>query len=47
LISMRERVAFLRGKLSIHAYPGGGTRVDVRVPLTPSAGSAAEISQSA
>lgn len=47
LISMRERVAFLRGKLSIHAHPGGGTRVDVRVPLMPSASSAPEISQSA
>src|SRR5262249_586621 len=35
LISMRERVAFLRGQLVIHAFPGGGTRVGVRVPVAP------------
>jgi signal transduction histidine kinase len=35
LISMRERVAFLGGELTIHAAPGNGTRIDVTVPLTP------------
>jgi PAS domain S-box-containing protein len=35
LISMRERVSFVKGQLAIHAFPGGGTHLDVRVPLAP------------
>ena len=35
LASMRERVAILKGQLTIQAAPGGGTRISVRVPLTP------------
>jgi signal transduction histidine kinase len=35
LVSMRERVAFVGGTLDIDAWPGGGTRLDVRVPLIP------------
>lgn len=33
LVSMRERVAFLRGRLAIQTRPGGGTRISVRIPL--------------
>ena len=33
LISMHERTAFLGGQLTIHAAPGSGTRIDVRIPL--------------
>lgn len=36
LVSMRERVGVLKGNLVINATPGGGTRIGVRVPLTPS-----------
>jgi PAS domain S-box-containing protein len=35
LISMRDRVAFLRGQLAIHAVPGGGTRIGVCIPIGP------------
>ena len=35
LASMRERVAILKGQLAIQAVPGGGTRISVRVPVTP------------
>jgi PAS domain S-box-containing protein len=35
LISMRDRVAFLRGQLAIHAAPGGGTRIGVNIPIAP------------
>jgi PAS domain S-box-containing protein len=35
LVSMRERVGVLKGNLSIHASPGAGTRIGVRVPLAP------------
>jgi PAS domain S-box-containing protein len=35
LISMRERVAFVRGLMSMDSSPGMGTRIDVQVPLTP------------
>ena len=38
LVSMRERVAFVRGQLEIHASSGCGTRIDVRVPVSPPAG---------
>jgi signal transduction histidine kinase len=37
LISMRERVAFLRGQLTIDTMPGAGTHIEVRVPLLPPA----------
>jgi signal transduction histidine kinase len=37
LVSMRERITFLGGQLMIHAFPGGGTRISVRVPLKPQA----------
>jgi signal transduction histidine kinase len=30
--NLRERVEALRGKLGIVSRPGGGTRLDVRVP---------------
>jgi signal transduction histidine kinase len=33
LVSMRERVSYLRGQLAIRATPGSGTCVDVRIPL--------------
>jgi signal transduction histidine kinase len=33
LVSMRERVALVRGQVAIHTSPGGGTRIGVRVPL--------------
>jgi signal transduction histidine kinase len=35
LVSMRERVHYLGGKLVIHSAPGGGTRIGVRVSLEP------------
>ncbi len=37
LVSMRERVGVLNGKLVIHSAPGRGTRVAARIPLAPSA----------
>lgn len=48
LISMRDRVAFLRGQLAIHAVPGGGTRIGVNIPIGPLAdGSSSIVSRSA
>ena len=48
LISMRDRVAFLRGQLAIHAAPGGGTRIGVNLPIGPLAdGSSSFVSRSA
>ena len=38
LVSMRERVHFLGGKLVIHSAPGNGTRIGVRVPFDTSSG---------
>jgi signal transduction histidine kinase len=35
LLSMQERVADLGGQLTIDTRRGGGTRIDVRVPLAP------------
>jgi signal transduction histidine kinase len=35
LVSMKERVSVLKGYLAIHASPGRGTRIGVRVPLKP------------
>jgi PAS domain S-box-containing protein len=37
LLSMRERVSFLKGQLVIHAAPGAGTRIAVRIPLMSAA----------
>jgi signal transduction histidine kinase len=37
LVSMKERVGVLKGHLVIHAAPGGGTSIEVRLPLTPPA----------
>jgi PAS domain S-box-containing protein len=48
LISMRDRVAFLRGQLAIHAAPGGGTRIGVNIPIGPTTeGSSSVVSRSA
>jgi PAS domain S-box-containing protein len=48
LISMRDRVAFLRGQLAIHAAPGGGTRIGVNLPIGPPAdGVSSVVSRSA
>jgi signal transduction histidine kinase len=48
LISMRDRVAFLRGQLVIHAAPGGGTRIGVNIPIgTPIQSSAPVVSRPA
>ncbi|MEI6194935.1 MAG: PAS domain-containing protein [Verrucomicrobiota bacterium] len=33
LVSMRERVRLVHGKISIHSSKGEGTRIEVRVPL--------------
>src|SRR5215475_1671694 len=33
LVSMRERAALLRGEVIVDTFPGGGTRIGVRVPL--------------
>ena len=35
LVSMRERMALLNGQLKLHAFPGGGTRIGIRVRLHP------------
>jgi len=35
LVSMKERAHFLRGRIAIQSTPSGGTRIRVRVPLTP------------
>jgi signal transduction histidine kinase len=37
LVSMEERVRFVRGSFAIHSQPGRGTRIDFRVPLSKSA----------
>jgi PAS domain S-box-containing protein len=41
LVSMRERVHFLGGKLVIHSAPGNGTRIGLRVPFDMASGSGA------
>jgi signal transduction histidine kinase len=38
LISIRERVNLVKGTLSIESKPGGGTQIQVRVPITAQAG---------
>ena len=35
LISMRERVRLVNGRISVYSAPGQGTHVEVRVPLAP------------
>jgi signal transduction histidine kinase len=48
LISMRDRVAFLKGQLALHTAPGGGTRIGVNIPLGASAETSSTfVSQSA
>jgi PAS domain S-box-containing protein len=37
LVSIRERVNFLGGQIVIHAAPGAGTRIGVRVPIDSNA----------
>jgi PAS domain S-box-containing protein len=39
LMSMEERVRLVRGSLAIYSRPGGGTRIDLRVPLSKAASS--------
>lgn len=34
LVSMRERVHFVRGQIALHSMPGQGTRIHVRVPVS-------------
>ena len=43
LISMRERINFVGGRLAIRSLPGFGTRIGVRVPLTPAVAEAAVV----
>jgi len=38
LISMQERVDTLGGRFDIRSVPGGGTRIEVSVPLQATAG---------
>lgn len=35
LVSMRERLHLIGGEIAIDSRPGGGTRIDVRIPVTP------------
>jgi signal transduction histidine kinase len=37
LVSMRERVAAMDGRLAIDAVPGAGTQITVRIPLVSQA----------
>ena len=37
LLGMRERVELLNGEFHLHAEPGKGTRIDVRIPLQAAA----------
>ena len=47
LISMRERVAFLKGQIVIHTVRGGGTRIGVRIPVGLPAESSSPVSRTA
>jgi signal transduction histidine kinase len=38
LLGMRERVALLRGTLSVDSHPGRGTKITIEVPLTKEEG---------
>jgi signal transduction histidine kinase len=33
LLGMKERVELINGTLSIRSHPGGGTRIDIKIPL--------------
>lgn len=37
LVSMRERLRLVQGEIAIDSRPAAGTRIEVRVPLTPAA----------
>ena len=37
LVSMRERLRLVGGEITIDSRPSGGARIDVRIPLVPSA----------
>ncbi|HKB01547.1 MAG TPA: hypothetical protein VKD90_04965, partial [Gemmataceae bacterium] len=43
LVSMRERLYMVGGRMVIHSRPGGGTRIDVRVPLGERPAAEAEV----
>ncbi len=47
LISMRERVSLVGGELVLHAFPDGGTRIGVRVPIAAFAAAALRDARSA
>jgi signal transduction histidine kinase len=38
LVSMRERLHLVRGEIAIDSRPSGGTRIEVRVPVSATAG---------
>jgi signal transduction histidine kinase len=40
LVGLADRVALLGGRLEVHSPPGGGTRLQAAIPLTPAGGSA-------
>ena len=46
LVSMRERVHFLKGQFAIHSEPGLGTRLAVRVPIRPAGADATPVRDS-
>ena len=35
LVSMKERVKLIKGKLTVHSAPGKGTVIEIQVPLAP------------
>ena len=45
LVSMRERVAVLKGQLTIDAVPGEGTQIIVRIPLGQALSSASSMAE--
>jgi PAS domain S-box-containing protein len=47
LASMRERAAFLKGQLVVHTFPGGGTRIGVRVPIAAPVRTSSAVSKTA
>jgi signal transduction histidine kinase len=47
IVSMRERVAFLRGRFAIQTRPGGGTRISIRIPLGQAAVETLPVSRAA
>ena len=42
LVSMRERVRFVGGRLAVDSHPGGGTRIEVRVAVAGANGHSSE-----